>query len=325
MQRTFIDTYTTGRDVAVEQQAQAHAAVVSEAVSRIWAGEKVSELPPALVAQLGGEDIIKLVKMENEADSAQEAWLKRESWGDYMRYSNPEQLAKMSREQVIALAPQLGRARTEQLAAKWESVSKSADGGRKRTTDFAADVDWGQALDVTVEVLEDPAGEELATIDKYQRKLEFLVQNSLQQDQKIIGKKDLSTNDFADPVVFGTQRSVSFSNVEDNAIWFGGRHYVQVSFSDIDKEVSAAAEQQPLKYRLTFTPVGQAVSGPRFDSDAVTTAAPAAQQQPQAQEESKTGMSMVWWMVIAAALVLIVVVFLVINRLLKRAATTKKL
>ena len=183
----------------------------------------------------------------------------------------------------------------------------------------------GQALDVTVEVLEDPAGEELATIDKYQRKLEFLVQNSLQQDQKIIGKKDLSTNDFADPVVFGTQRSVSFSNVEDNAIWFGGRHYVQVSFSDIDKEVSAAAEQQPLKYRLTFTPVGQAVSGPRFDSDAVTTAAPAAQQQPQAQEESKTGMSMVWWMVIAAALVLIVVVFLVINRLLKRAATTKKL
>ena len=147
----------------------------------------------------------------------------------------------------------------------------------------------------------------------------------MQQDQKIIGKKDLSTNDFADPVVFGTQRSVSFSNVEDNAIWFGGRHYVQVSFSDIDKEVSAAAEQQPLKYRLTFTPVGQAVSGPRFDSDAVTTAAPAAQQQPQAQEESKTGMSMVWWMVIAAALVLIVVVFLVINRLLKRAATTKKL
>ena len=141
MQRTFIDTYTTGRDVAVEQQAQAHAAVVSEAVSRIWAGEKVSELPPALVAQLGGEDIIKLVKMENEADSAQEAWLKRESWGDYMRYSNPEQLAKMSREQVIALAPQLGRARTEQLAAKWESVSKSADGGRKRTTEEKAVID----------------------------------------------------------------------------------------------------------------------------------------------------------------------------------------
>ena len=141
MQRTFIDTYTTGRDVAVEQQAQAHAAVVSEAVSRIWAGEKVSELPPALVAQLGGEDVIELFKMENEADSAQEAWLKRESWGDYMRYSNPEQLAKMSREQVIALAPQLGRARTEQLVAKWESVSKSADGGRKRATEEKTVID----------------------------------------------------------------------------------------------------------------------------------------------------------------------------------------
>lgn len=167
---------------------------------------------------------------------------------------------------------------------------------------YATPVEWGQALDVTVEVLEDTAGGDNAQ----QRKLEFFVQNSLAQDQQIIGKKYLSTAEFSSPVVFGTKRSVSYSNVDNNATWFGGKHYVQVSFSNVNKEVSESAEQQPVKYRMTFTPIGTPVTGPQFDTG-VLAAEQTDQADPavQSQAEKSTEPSMIWWLLAGITLVII--------------------
>ncbi|MDO4775818.1 MAG: hypothetical protein Q4A06_00030 [Cardiobacteriaceae bacterium] len=127
-QQLYVSRYGTHREVETEQATQAHAAVMSDAVMRIWSGEGVADLPPSLTAQMGGDDIIKLIKMENESKSAKQTRLKRESWGDYMEYSDPQKLQTLSREQVIAMAPIFGTERTQALVTKWESLHKADKG-----------------------------------------------------------------------------------------------------------------------------------------------------------------------------------------------------
>lgn len=124
-QQLFLSHVGTKIDVETERTAQAHAAVMSDAVMRIWSGEGVADLPPSLTAQISGDDIIKLIKMENESRSAQQTKLKRESWGEYMEYSDPQKLQTLSREQVIAMAPVFGTERTQALVTKWESLQKA--------------------------------------------------------------------------------------------------------------------------------------------------------------------------------------------------------
>lgn len=124
-QQLFLSRVGTKIDVETEQATQAHAAVMSDAVMRIWSGESVADLPPSLTAQMGGDDIIKLIQLENESRSAQQTKLKRESWGEYMEYSDPQKLQTLSREQVIAMAPVFGTERTQALATKWEALQKA--------------------------------------------------------------------------------------------------------------------------------------------------------------------------------------------------------
>lgn len=124
-QQLYVSRYGTQREVETEQATQAHAAVMSDAVMRIWSGEGVADLPPSLTAQISGDDIIKLIKMENESKSAKQTKLKRESWGEYMEYSDPQKLQTLSREQVIAMAPVFGTERTQALVTKWETLQKA--------------------------------------------------------------------------------------------------------------------------------------------------------------------------------------------------------
>lgn len=181
-------------------------------------------------------------------------------------------------------------------------------------------VGWGQALDVTVEVLEDPVAEELGPVDRIQRKLRFFVANNALQDQKLIGDKDLQTDRLNQPVVFGTEYPVSFGNVATNASWLGGTHFVQVSFEDREDNITAQTRQQPVKYRITFTPVGKEVEGPIWAKEAATTTAPSptSEAPPQAQTEEKSGISAAWWVVLVVALALLAIIVGVLTKLSKR-------
>ena len=124
-QQLYVSRYGTQRDVETERATQAHAAVMSDAVMRIWSGGGVADLPPSLTAQISGDDIIKLIKLENESRSAKQTKLKRESWGEYMEYSDPQKLQTLSREQIIAMAPVFGTERTQALVTKWETLQKA--------------------------------------------------------------------------------------------------------------------------------------------------------------------------------------------------------
>lgn len=131
-QQMFVSEYASMRDVEIEAREQKHAQEMAAGVAHIWAGGKVTELSPDVLSNIGTEDFTKLLKMEGEVDSVQQGMLKRDSWGTFMTVSEPSNLAKMTREQVIALAPQLGRERAQALVGKWEGLQKAGDGGTKQ-------------------------------------------------------------------------------------------------------------------------------------------------------------------------------------------------
>ena len=151
---------------------------------------------------------------------------------------------------------------------------------------FATSVDYGQALDVTAEVLEDPNEGKVGAFESTSRALNFQVLNDLGQSQEMINEgKSLRIEEIGNQEVFSTKYPISFANMQDKyytragASWLGGRHFVVVNFqsNNRDEKTNAATELKPVKYRLTFTPVGQAVEGPKFDDSKAAPASTSAE------------------------------------------------
>ena len=97
--------------------------------------------------------------------------------------------------------------------------------------------------------------------------------NELQQPQKLLGEKSLRVSELNSPTVFGTERPISFGNAEaGSSAWYGGKHFIQVSFSHDRREERATADTQsiPVKYRITVAPRGDAVTGPTFEASSAT-------------------------------------------------------
>lgn len=189
---------------------------------------------------------------------------------------------------------------------------------------FAMPVEWGQSVDVTAEVVEDPGSSDAKAAETGQRKLELDIQNALGQSQSVVGNSTLHVTDVRKPQVFGLGYAVSFGNnhIEDilsGAPWLGGRYYVQVSFVSQGRntDTNTTTQLQPLKYRLTATPVGTKVQGPKFADPAVqtkTSAAPAGtdQQSPQATDTNPMGIStlMRWALILGGVGVLALLVLI---------------
>ena len=82
------------------------------------------------------------------------------------------------------------------------AISEIVEG---ETQYFAAPVGWGQALDATVEVLDDPSDKENSASDKIARVLKFSAVNSLGEEQSLIQDTDtLRVADIRKPVATGT-------------------------------------------------------------------------------------------------------------------------
>lgn len=197
---------------------------------------------------------------------------------------------------------------------------------------FATPIGWGQALDVTVEVVDDPRANQVdETHEKSGRALEVYVSNQLMQPQDggryPIGKNELKLQDIGTKIVTGTTTPISYANITSNSsAWLGGRHYVQVDFVSNGRsatvgDTDASTELQPVKYRINFHRVGKEVKGPTFTEGAPATAAQTTSATPIAQpaKSEKSGIGMVWWFVIGAALLLLAAVMVVLSRLAKRS------
>ena len=152
------------------------------------------------------------------------------------------------------------------------AISEIVEG---ETQYFAAPVGWGQALDATVEVLDDPSDKENSASDKIARVLKFSAVNSLGEEQSLIEDTDtLRVADIRKPVATGTMYPISYANVDVNDVqqqtaWLGGKNYFRVRFERYVGSTDEHTQLKPVKYRVTLRPSGKEVAGPKFDSTAV--------------------------------------------------------
>lgn len=167
---------------------------------------------------------------------------------------------------------------------------------------FAVPIEWGQALDVTAEVLEDTLAQGDDFVTGLQRSLDVSFSNAVHEKVASESSGPLFTKDIGKPEVIGTTFPVSYANAggaehASHSSWLGGTHYVQVSARSHgrDSNTDATTELKPIKYRLTATPVGQAVKGPTFPKTAAqspktsSTAAKADESPSAATEEKDSG------------------------------------
>ncbi len=152
------------------------------------------------------------------------------------------------------------------------AISEIVEG---ETQYFAAPVGWGQALDATVEVLDDPSDKENSTSDKIARVLKFSAVNSLGEEQSLIEDTDtLRVADIRKPVATGTTYPISYANVDVNDVqqqtaWLGGKNYFRVRFERYVGSTDEHTQLKPVKYRVTLRPSGKEVAGPKFDNTAM--------------------------------------------------------
>ena len=152
------------------------------------------------------------------------------------------------------------------------AISEIVEG---ETQYFAAPVGWGQALDATVEVLDDPSDKENSASDKVARVLKFSAVNSLGEEQSLIEDTDtLRVADIRKPVATGTMYPISYANVDVNDMqqqtsWLAGKNYFRVRFERYVGSTDEHTQLKPVKYRVTLRPSGKEVAGPKFDNTAV--------------------------------------------------------
>ena len=152
------------------------------------------------------------------------------------------------------------------------AISEIVEG---ETQYFAAPVGWGQALDATVEVLDDPSDKENSASDKVARVLKFSAVNSLGEEQSLIEDTDtLRVADIRKPVATGTMYPISYANVdtgrmEQQTSWLAGKNYFRVRFERYVGSTDEHTQLKPVKYRVTLRPSGKEVAGPKFDNTAV--------------------------------------------------------
>lgn len=208
------------------------------------------------------------------------------------------------------------------------AISEIVEG---ETQYFAAPVGWGQALDATVEVLDDPSDKENSASDKIARVLKFSAVNSLGEEQSLIQDTDtLRVADIRKPVATGTMYPISYANVDVNDMqqqtaWLGGKNYFRVRFERYVGSTDEHTQLKPVKYRVTLRPSGKEVAGPKFDNTAVkssgetnspSTSMPAPDSTAQAQN---TGLSRWLYVGVGALAVLLLVVVGVVMWIVRRS------
>ena len=168
-------------------------------------------------------------------------------------------------------SPSAARTKTDVLPFAAGNTTEVKGG----TQYFAAPVGWGQALDATVEVLDDPSDKENSASDKIARVLKFSAVNSLGEEQSLIEDTDtLRVADIRKPVATGTMYPISYANVdtgrmEQQTSWLAGKNYFRVRFERYVGSTDEHTQLKPVKYRVTLRPSGKEVAGPKFDNTAV--------------------------------------------------------
>lgn len=131
-QRAYIGNYQISRNVAVEQEQAAHTANVNAALDIIYQGGGIADIPPSVLQELSSEERHKLHGTSESVRNLGETTLKRENFDIYMRASRPENLAKMTEDQLLALRLDLGQDYTQSLIEKKRALEKAGKSAKEQ-------------------------------------------------------------------------------------------------------------------------------------------------------------------------------------------------
>lgn len=190
---------------------------------------------------------------------------------------------------------------------------------------FAAPVEWGQALEATIEVIEDPRANEAGNFEKAARRLEMHIQNQLGQLEETVWEdSNLLIEELGKKHTVGTKYPISYANAKEDAAWLAGKHFVQVSFISTHRDdgpTNANTEIAPIKYRLTMKPVGNKVQGPKFSQAGTTSkteTSTAGTSEVSQAESAGMNRTLVYALVGMTILAILAVIFAIVAMLRKR-------
>lgn len=115
-----------------EAKQAAHTANVNAALDIIYQGGSVADIPASVLQDLGSEEMHKLRGQVENVANLNEATLKRENFDIYMRASRPENLTKMTEDQLLALRLDLGQDYTQSLIEKKRALEKAGKSAKEQ-------------------------------------------------------------------------------------------------------------------------------------------------------------------------------------------------
>ena len=131
-QRAYVGNYQISRNVVAEQEQAAHTANVNAALDIIYQGGSIADIPPSVLQDLSSEERHKLRGQVGNVANLDETTLKRENFDIYMRASRPENLAKMTEDQLLALRLDLGQDYTQSLIEKKRALEKAGKSAKEQ-------------------------------------------------------------------------------------------------------------------------------------------------------------------------------------------------
>ena len=124
---------------------------------------------------------------------------------------------------------------------------------------------WGQNLNFELSVVDEGRVDGQLFEDAV-KEFEFALLNPARESVDLIGATTSDVTDVNKPVRFGTARAVSFANAgQPNPAWLAGDHYLAVTLArNIGDNTDEKTLSVPVRYQISFAPVGVAVAGPIF-------------------------------------------------------------
>lgn len=115
-----------------EAKKAAHTANVNAALDTVYRGGGIADIPASVLQDLGSEEMHKLRGQVENVANLDETTLKRENFDIYMRASRPENLTKMTEDQLLALRLDLGQDYTQSLIEKKRALEKAGKSAKEQ-------------------------------------------------------------------------------------------------------------------------------------------------------------------------------------------------
>lgn len=241
-QQSFIDTYTTSRDAAVEQQKAQKDTAFNNAFGLLAEGGNLSDISPTTLVQLDAEDRRKLQKAKNQFDKQDNAQIEAQGYMAVSELSKTETLEKISEADInrLFMEEKISKGQHKMLLSK---KRKLAEKGKEAV--FALDNQYPELK--LSELIEKYVGiDTFDSLDEKEKRQLALINYRVQElgqrfvDMARAESKPFNQEDFTEVLIKALQDSVTIKQ----SFWGGERKKQAITRPLLDDGVKEEKEQE---------------------------------------------------------------------------------